>query len=509
MRSEIRTTPPPPCPAPFNMAQYVLAAGLAHPERIALHVIGPTRSERWSHGRLCAAVRGVGSGLLARGLQPGDRILMRLGNTVDFPILYLGAIAAGLVPVPTPAQLTAPEITRLAGDLDPALVVAGPDISLPDHPAPRLDLPALRAMHALPPCDWALGDPDRLAYMICTSGSSGQPRAVMHAHRAVWARRMMWAGWYGLRPDDRVLHAGAFNWTYTLGTGLLDPWAIGATALVPAQRADPGVLGLLLKRHEATIFASSPGVYRQILKHHTKLDLPALRHGLSAGEKLPTATRDAWRTATGTEIHEALGMSECSTFVSASPDRPARDGTVGYAQPGRHIAVLGADGTPVPRGTPGVLAIHRSDPGLFLGYRGASEDTAARFSGAWYLTGDTVVMHDDSAISYLGREDDMMNAGGFRVAPLEVERALEEHPDILEAACAEVRIRADTTVIAAFYTGPRALPDSVLADWAAERLARYKQPRLYIHRDTLPRGVNNKLLRRALRHTFEAAHDPA
>jgi acyl-coenzyme A synthetase/AMP-(fatty) acid ligase len=310
---------------------------------------------------------------------------------------------------------------------------------------------------------------------------------------------MMWEGWYDLRASDRLLHAGAFNWTYTLGTGLLDPWAIGATALIPRDGVEPAQLPLLLKRFDATIFAAAPGVYRRLLAQHSKIDAPRLRHGLSAGEKLPDRTRTAWQAATGTQVHEALGMSECSTFVSGSPVRPAPPGATGYPQAGRTLAVLGADGRPLPRGTPGTLAVHAADPGLMLGYLGAPEETEARFSGDWFLSGDTVTMEEDGAIAYLGRVDDMMNAGGVRVSPLEVEAALAEHPGIDDVACAEVTVKADTRVIAAFYTGPAPLPEAELAAFAAERLARYKQPRLFEHRAGLPRAGNGKLDRKALR----------
>jgi acyl-coenzyme A synthetase/AMP-(fatty) acid ligase len=490
----------PPCPAPFNMARYVLAAGSATPDKIALQILRSSGAERWSYARLIAAVRGTGTGLLRAGPEPGARVLLRLGNTVDFPIAYLGALAAGLVPVPTSTQLTTPEITRIAHEIAPALVLAAEGVALPDHPAPVLTLDALRAMQALPPCDWHMGAPDRPGYIIYTSGSGGSPRAVIHAHRAIWARRMMWDGWYGLTPDDRMLHAGAFNWTYTLGTGLMDPWAIGATALIPEQGAP---LGLMLKRFDATLFAAVPGVYRQLLKDGRKLDLPRLRHGLSAGEKLPDLTRAAWRDATGREIYEALGMSECSTYVSASPARPAPAGSAGYPQPGRRLAVLDPEGQPVAREDAGVLAIHRSDPGLMLGYL-ATGGPDLPLQGDWFLTGDRVQMAADGALSYLGRDDDMMNAGGFRVSPLEVERALADHPGITEIACTEVTLRAGVSVIAAFYTGPEPLPEDALNAHAAERLARYKQPRLYRHCDTLPRNPNGKLSRRKLRETFEA-----
>ncbi len=510
MLSIVDAGPAPPCPAPFNLAAYVLAEAARSPDKVALQIVGAGAAERWSFGRLAAAVQGVAGGLLARGLAPGDRVLLRLGNSVEFPLAFLGAVAAGLVPVPTSAQLTRPEVARLADALAPRLVVAAPGVALPDPPAcPVLDLTALRAMEQGPPAPWDMGPPDRLAYVVTTSGSTGQPRLVMHAHRAVWARRMMWAGWYGLTAADRLMHAGAFNWTYTLGTGLLDPWAAGAVALIPAPGTEPGQLALLLRRHDATLFAAAPGVFRQMLKGRDRLDLPRLRHGLSAGEKLPETVRAAWEAATGRPLFEAYGLSECSTFVSGAPDRPAPPGATGYAQPGRRIAVLGPDGAPVPRGTPGVLAVAQDDPGLFLGYLGDPAGTAEKLAGGWFLTGDVVVMAADGAVTYLGRDDDMMNAGGFRVAPLEVERALAEHPAIAEVAVTEVRVRPDVSVIAAFYVAAEALPEDALAAFAAERLARYKQPRVWCRVEALPRGATGKLARRSLRQAWEAAHGAA
>ena len=501
--------PPPPCPAPFNLAAYVLDRGASLDDKIALAIVTPDAVESWSYARLIRAVRGTATGLLAQGLAPGDRVLMRLGNQVDFPITYLAALAADLIPVPTSSLLTAPEVSRIAADVAPALIVAAPGLSLPEPcPCPVLGLDELRAMHALPAAGFAMGDPNRPGYIIYTSGTSGVPRAVTHAHRAIWARRMMWDGWYGLRDTDRLLHAGAFNWTYTLGTGLLDPWTMGATALIPGKGVTPGQLPALMQTHAASIFAAAPGVYRQLLRHDIPA-LPSLRHGLSAGEKLPDASRAAWHSATGTQVHEAFGMSECSTFVSGAPDRPARPGTLGYPQPGRRIAVLDQDGQPVAQGAPGVLAVSDRDPGLMLGYWGAEDETRLKKRGEWFLTGDTAAMAGDGAITYLGRADDMMNAGGVRVSPIEVETALNAHPQIAECAAAEITVKADTTVIAAFYVADAGLDPADLDQFASRTLARYKMPRIYKRIAALPKGANGKILRRQLRETYEADHDQA
>ncbi|WP_073141560.1 class I adenylate-forming enzyme family protein [Litoreibacter ascidiaceicola] len=486
--------PPTPCPSPFNMAAYVLSHATALGDKTALEVVGGA-PEILTYRALLTRVTRVAGGLRAQRLREGDRILFRLGNTPDFPVAYLACLWAGLIPIPASSQLTVPEATDIAQQTDPALILHQSGVSLPDHPAP-----VLTTLPEADPISPVMGDPNRLAYIIFTSGTSGRPSGVRHAHRAIWARRMMWQGWYGLTPDDRMMHAGAFNWTYTLGTGLMDPWSIGATTLIPALGVLSSALGDLASEHSASIFAAAPGVYRQMLKSPLP-SLPQLRHGLSAGESLPDALRTQWRTQTGTDIHEALGMSECSTFISGSPALPAKPSTSGRPQQGRRIAVL-QDGKPVPPDTPGLLAIHRDDPGLMLGYLDADLP-----DGDWFTTADTVSMSAEGDITYMGRNDDMMNAGGYRVSPLEVEAAFNDFQGLTGCAATAVEIKADTQVIALFYTAETPIDEDTLRAHAQSLLARYKQPRLYIHRDTLPKGGNGKLNRRLLRDAFEAPND--
>jgi acyl-coenzyme A synthetase/AMP-(fatty) acid ligase len=500
-----------PCPAPFNMAAHTLDHDHAAPDKVALEVLAAPGvvAERWSYGALRAAVRAAAGGLAARGVGRGDRILLQLGNTSDFPIFFFAANALGAVPVPTSTMLTEREVAGIIADLDPALILVGAGIACP--PARnRLgaeDLAALRR-HA-PVARFAETDPDDPAYMVYTSGTGGRPKGVVHAQRAAWARRMMWAGWYGLRADDRMLHAGAFNWTYTLGAGLTDPWAIGATALIYTGPADRGVWPALAAAHRATIFAATPGVYRQMLGAETDLatGFAHLRHGLSAGEAMPEAVAAAFRARTGRPVYEALGMSEVSTYLSFSPDAPPVPGRAGRPQPGRRVAILpdadGPDGAgeiPIPRGEHGRLAVSRRDPGLMLGYWRRPEETAASFRGEWFLTGDRAEMAEDDTITYHGRADDLLNAGGFRVSPAEVEAALLAHSGIAEAAVIERETRPGVTIIAAFYvpTGA-ALAEDDLARHCAVRLARYKCPRIFTALDALPRSSNGKIQRRLLK----------
>lgn len=490
-----------PCPEPFNLAEHVLAAGQKTPDKNALSILSPDHSVDWTYEDLTKAIRGIGTGLLNAGLSAGDILLLRLGNTVDFPLAYLGAIAVGIVPVPTSSQLTSIEVQKIIDTLKPAAVVRADGVACPETHLPIVTCEDMGQWRTLPAAPFNRGSPERLAYIVYTSGTSGVSRAVGHAHRAIWARQMMMQGWYGLGPEDRLMHAGAFNWTYTLGTGLMDPWSMGATALIPAQGVTPDQVASLMHDHKVTIFAGAPGVYRNLLK--TKgLDLPHLRHGLAAGEKLSETIRQDWLNATGAPIFEAYGMSECSTFISSSPKDPARNGALGQPQVGRKVAIVGPDG-PVEINQPGVIAIHASDTGLMLGYIGAEDETKSKFQDDWFLTGDQGMMDETGQIHYLGRSDDMMNAGGYRVSPIEVEAALIKYPGIEEIGVTDVEIKPDVRLIAAFYTAQSPISEADLSAFAADQLARYKQPRFFVHVPSLPRNPNGKLLRKNLKPLFK------
>jgi acyl-coenzyme A synthetase/AMP-(fatty) acid ligase len=494
-----------PCPAQFNLAEYVLAAGIATPDKPALEVLGET-VETWSYARLTKAVRGVATGLLDAGLNAGDIVLLRLGNTADFPIAYLGAIAAGMVAVPTSSALTVSEITKMATRLAPAIILQDSQITAPDLPdTPCLMLSDLRQMYDLPPARWHLSDPERPAYIVFTSGTSGTPRAVVHAHRAIWARRMMHGGWYDLKQNDRLLHAGAFNWTFTLGTGLMDPWTLGATALIPEDGTPIETLPNLLAQHNATMFAAAPGVFRKFLRCEIS-ELSHLRHALSAGEKMSETLHSEWTKATGLKVYEAFGMSECSTFISSDPKSPTTPSALGMPQNGRRVALLNDAGHPVPQGEIGTIAIHKSDAGLMLGYLDDPEETAAKFKGAWFLTGDQGRCNETGAIHYVGRADDMMNAGGFRVSPLEVEAAFQ---NTVQCAATEITLKDGVQVIALCYIAETDIDQSTLQALATAKLARYKQPRIYHPCDTFPSSANGKLLRRVLRSQIEAHYGQA
>lgn len=498
-------------PRRLNMAAYCLAGSARrHGDKAALVVLDKADGsdpEIWSFGRLEDAVLRVAGALAASGLRDGDRILIRLDNTSAYAILFFGAIAAGLVPIPASAMLTDREADFLLADSEAAAVALAPRHAGGALPSGVRALAAaeVAAMILHGPriayADTAADDP---AFLIYTSGTTASPKGVLHAQRSVFGRRPMYQGWYGITGSDRMLHAGAFNWTFTLGTGLADPWANGATAIVYTGDKSPDVWPQLMRATGATLFAGVPGVFRQILKYAPEgpLALGALRHGLTAGEAPPPALFDEWRTRTGTPLYEALGMSEISTYISSAPSVARRAGTCGKPQPGRRVAILPPEGgeEPMAAGETGLLAVHRSDPGLMLGYWKRPTEEAEVMRGPWFAGGDLATMDADGYVTHLGRGNEIMNAMGYRVSPLEVEGVLAEHPDIAEVACAEVRVRQDVSVVGAFVVlQPGAKAEAKpIRDFAAARLAAYKCPREVVFVEALPRTPNGKVQRSRL-----------
>lgn len=499
----------PQIPDQFNMAAYVLGHADRVPDKIALSIVSPHGAQRWSYRQIKQAVLGLAQGFLDMGLTAGDRVLLRIGNTVEYPLVYLAALAVDLVPVPTSAQLSSHEVAKIIAEVTPALIVHDPAVASAGATCRVLNTAELPAFYTGTQAEFVMCDPNRLGYLVYTSGTSGHPRAVMHAHRAILARQMMHRDWYDLSEHDRLLHAGAFNWTFTLGTGLMDPWSVGASAVIPVADTVPDVLPLLMKRHDATLFAAAPGVYRKILDRlDTPIQFPKLRHCLSAGEKLSPRIATRWAEMTDQTIYEAFGMSECSTFISAAPHRPAVGDVLGYPQRGRRVVILPVDpdANPIEPGSEGIIAIHNSDPGLMLGYWNASDATAEKMRQDWFLTGDFGAKHPDGSIAYLGRRDDMMNAGGIRVSPIEVEREISAIDDLTTVAVTDVAPKADVSVIVAFYTGTRDISDAEFQAFCQSRLASYKIPRKFVRVAELPTNPNGKINRRALKQRTDIFH---
>ncbi|MEQ8745369.1 AMP-binding protein [Pyruvatibacter sp.] len=494
-------------PKRFNMAAFCLApAGNRDPAKTALTIDhGSGAPDRWTYGALDSAVQGIAAGLAQMGLSKGDRVMIRMGNTPDAALMFFGAIAGGFVPVPTSAMLTTHEAAFVLNDSSAAVLALSDDLPMDDTGTARVLMPGeIAALAKTTSRGYADTHKDDPAFLVYTSGTSGTPKGVLHAHRSVWGRKPMVEGWYGLTRDDVMVHAGAVNWTYTLGVGLSDPWAAGASTVLYNGPKNINAWPRLIREHNGTLFAAVPSLYRQILRDSdVSAGIPTLRHGLTAGEPLPARVASDWQAITGLPLYEALGMSECSTYISSGPTTPVRSGSPGRPQPGRCVAVLPTDECappePLPAGETGLLAIHTSDPALMLRYWNRPEEDARVIRGDWFCGGDLACMDADGYVWFEGRADDVMNAQGYRVSPAEVEAALTSHPAVAQVAVREVETASGVHIIAAFVKPAGAAPDpSLLIAHARQHLAAYKCPRQILFVDDLPHTPNGKLARKRL-----------
>lgn len=469
-------------------------------------------------GRLSQVLRDL-------GITPGERVLIRLPNCLEYPISFLGTLKAGCIAVPTSTLLKAEEVGYLAEDSGARALITHekmwPELAgevahhehlthavlLGSGALPKSEKVQLHDFHSEmdeikewePPAKTRADDP---AYLVYTSGTTGYPKGVLHAHRALLGRLPSAHYWFNYVEGERILHSGKFNWTYVLGTGMMDPLYQGKTVLVYEGKNDPHTWPRLIARHGCTTFIGVPTVYRQIIQRteYTSKDVPTLRHCMSAGEHLSDQVLHAWKERFGVDIYEGIGMSECSYYISQRADRPIRPGSAGFPQPGHEVKLLDEDFNEVPRGEEGMLCIPESDPGLFLKYWNKPEETAALRKGGWFLTGDYGRLDEDGYFRFLGRRDDIINSFGYRISPHEIERVLKGHPGIADCVALGEEIGPDKVLVAACVIpaeGASPSEEEILA-YGKEHLADYKAPKKVHFFEEFPRTKNGKVLRRAL-----------
>jgi acetyl-CoA synthetase len=464
--------------------------------------------------------------LRAMGIAAGDRVLVRLPNSIDYPTAFFGTLKRGAIAVPTSTLLTPEEVRYLLEDseavalvideagwtrMEPTLRGAGllREVILAGAPLAS----ALATVKKVqPPERTRSSDP---AYLVYTSGTTGYPKGVLHAHRSLVGRAPAAEYWFDFaKGGDRIVHSGKFNWTYVLGSALMDPLYRGQTVIAHEGRNDAATWPKLIAKHDATIFIGVPTVYRQILQKTklAKADVPSLRHCMSAGEHLSDEVFTKWRERFGLEIYEAVGMSELSYYLSQSKHRPIRPGSAGFAQPGHDVRLLDPDTLEeVPGGTEGVIAVPEDDPGLFLRYWNLPDETAKVRRGGWFLTGDHAHLDQDGYLWFLGRRDDIIKSFGYRVSPYEVERVMKNHPDVADCACVGEAAGEDKVLVVAYViTRPaaKATPEELLA-YGRQHLAAYKAPKVvYLARD-FPRTANGKILRREITPRIATARSAA
>lgn len=539
----VATTPPPfpqwiwLIPEYFNIGVACTDAHLGTPteSHIAMIVEDDQRGvSQATYAELASRTSRFAQLLRNLGVAAGERVLVRLPNSLAYPTAFLGSLKRGAIAVPTSTLLTAEEVTYLAKDsgasvlvtdvamwpelrtrllerraelpnLRHVLLAGGIAASTPELKVLDLDQELSRITRWSPPEHTRAQDP---AYLVYTSGTTGYPKGVLHAHRAMIGREPAATYWFHFADpesgiQERIVHSGKFNWTYVLGSALMDPLYRGKTVIVHEGKNDAEGWIRLIAKHQATIFIGVPTIYRQILQKTaaSARDVPSLRHCMSAGEHLSDDMLGLWHARFGVDIYEAVGMSEVSYYLSENIYRPIRPGSAGFPQPGHGVRLLDPDTlAEVPPGEEGMICLPSDDPGLFMQYWNLPEETGKVFKDRWFLTGDYARFDAEGYIWFLGRKDDIINSFGYRVSPHEIERVMKTHPDVTDCAATGEDLGTDKTLVVAYVT---LHPDaSVSADdllaFGQSHLAAYKAPKIIYTALDFPRTKNGKIVRKQL-----------
>lgn len=527
-------------PTHFNIGEACTDAHLntAIAEHIAMIVEDDTLgTSQVTFGELAKYTDQFAHLLQSLAVATGERVLIRLPNSLDYPIAFLGAMKSGAIAVPTSTLLTAEEVAYLAKDSGASVLVTDKAAweNLSEQLNDKTQLPNLKTVfltgagdikpHAyltlidLPqtlaglPCVYEkplslAADP---AYLVYTSGTTGYPKGVLHAHRALLGRKPASQYWFDFARDgqddtvnaipDRIMHSGKFNWTYVLASGLMDPLYLGKTVIVHEGKNDADLWTRLIAKHQATVFVGVPTIYRQIIQKSsaTQSDVTSLRHCMSAGEHLSDEVLQQWRARFGVDIYEAVGMSEFSYYLSQNIYRPIRAGSAGFPQPGHAIELLNPDThEAVAMGEEGMICVPDTDPGLFLRYWNLDEETAKYKHDGYFFTGDYARYDEEGYIWFLGRKDDIIKSFGYRVSPYEIERVYKSHPAVADCAAVAETLEQDKVLVVVYVIlqpNSTATADDLL-HFGKAHLAAYKAPKTVYLTHDFPRTKNGKILRK-------------
>ncbi|HKE11680.1 MAG TPA: AMP-binding protein, partial [Myxococcota bacterium] len=347
------------------------------------------------------------------------------------------------------------------------------------------------------------------ALVYYTSGTTGPPKAVLHSHAYTYAQRYTALHWLGLRGDDRLWTTSDTGWAKAAYSVLFGPWSVGAEVFLYHGRFEPRTELQLLENVGAQVFCAPPTEFRLLVKEDLRaFRFERLREVVSAGEPLNPEVIRAWHEATGITIRDGFGQTETILLIGNFPGMPVRPGSMGLPMPGHQVDVIGEEGRPLAPGEVGDVAIAGEPPSLFRGYWKDARASAACRRGEWYLTGDRAYRDADGFFWFVGRADDVIISAGYRIGPFEVESALVEHPDVLEAAAVASPDPVRGAIVKAFVVlrpGVARSPELVrgLQDHVKSVTAPYKYPRAIEFVDALPKTVSGKIRRVELREEEE------
>ncbi len=473
-------------------------------------------------GEFAQQVNALARGLAGHGVAPGMKVLIRMPNCPEFAAAFLALVRLGALPVLQNSLLAAGEVAYVIGHsgAEAAITLDGIAGPLRAHSASlAAGLVVARGAAAgeasfealiadadgthLAAADTAADDP---AFYVYTSGTTGRPKGIVHAHR--WVVALGDSNRYRIptEADDVVMATGEWSFISALGHNLLFPLRNGATGAILEGRATPERVLEAIQRYRVTVLYSVATVYRRILAMdgvEERYDLSSLRGCNATGEALEAATYAEWKRRIGCDVWEHYGISEMQMVMGQGPRWPVRPGAIGKPLPGTRVEVLDDDYAPVPAGGIGHLLIASDNPGFFLGYHRDAEKTREVVHDGWYHTGDLGHVDGDGYYWIAGRSDDCFKSRGIFISPIEIETALRSHDAVAEACVvpkpdAEIGNRIRAVIV------PRdpAVAGADLADELRaalkDRIAPYKVPQIIEFADALPKSPVGKVLRREL-----------
>jgi len=513
-------------PRTFNFGRDVVdreAQAADRPALIATTAHGSTQTYRFSD--IAAQSSQIAQLLRRGGVQAGDRVLVQLPRIAAWHLVMTACTRLGAVPIPCVEMLTAKDIAYRATHSGAVAAVTtaantakyeGCELQLKLAVGDAAGWLSLEHEMAREATSFDCFDTpiDAPAILFYTSGSTGNPKGVTHAARALWAWRLSATYWQALRPGDINWCTADTGWAKS-GTGVLfAPWGAGATVMIHDGGFDPERRLQLIAEHRVTVFCAAATEFRHLVQADvSRHDLSRLRLAVSAGETVNPEVVRRWRELTGVDLLDGYGQTETLMTVLNYPTMPVKPGSMGKPLPGTRFDVLDGEHRPQPDGEAGQLAMRLPNPQFMLGYWNDEQKTResiAEIDGQRYwLTGDLGYRDADGYYYYTGRSDDIIKSAGYRIGPTEVENALIEHPAVLETAVVGKPDAERGEIVKAFVVlraGIEGTPALVkaLQEHVKAVTAPYKYPREIEFRTELPKSAAGKLLRRMLRDAEHA-----
>ena len=474
----------------MNFARDVVDA--APPDRPALVALGRDGSRREiTFGAVADRSARLAGTLLARGVGPGDVVLTLIGNRPEWVEAMIACFRIGAVVLPCNEQLRVRDLRLRLAVAEPALILADernlPELEGAGPACPVLVVPDA-GLYAAAPAPAAELAPEDPCLIVFTSGTSGEPKAVVHVQRYLPGQQVQAEHWFGPRAGELAWCTAASGWSKSARNVFMAPWLRGAAALLHDARIDPAERLDILEREGVAVLCMAPTEYRVIAKRSQPRPIAGLRGLVAAGEALDPDTLGAWREATGLEIRDGYGQTETGQTTGNPVGAPARPGSMGRPLPGMRLWV-----------EDGELVLDPATVPTFFGhYVGEAPP-----QGTWH-TGDRVRQDDDGYLYFEGRSDDVIISAGYRIGPFEVESALVEHPAVAEAAVVahpdDERgsvVRAVVVLRDGFAAGDDLARE--IQDHVKRSTAPYKYPRVVDFATELPRTASGKIRRAALR----------